>query len=331
MKGKKLLLSQLVWHAHLGGVLRLLGGKRLIVFNYHRIRPDSTLFSTPFDDEVYGPSILRLQQHLTWLRDNTDMVTENALLSHLSSGRGFSAPSSLVTFDDGYRDNYDLVYPLLRQLGVPAIFFIPTGQITSRQLGWWDMIAYLLKRSDKAAIRFEGAEVSLTDRAAAIRLFLAKMKLEPSERTKDLLPRLSEACDVPLPDPEIQANELMTWDQIREVSNGGVAIGSHTHSHRVLATLSPAAQEEELRSSKQHLERELGRPIHSLSYPVGNYEHFTGETQAIAAKCGYALGFSYNTGVNQESQFAPFDIKRVDPRDEIEMIAAMALLPGLFA
>jgi peptidoglycan/xylan/chitin deacetylase (PgdA/CDA1 family) len=249
-----------------------------------------------------------------------DELAERDLVELVREQRPLPALGTMITFDDGYRDNYDRAYPVLKRSGVPAIFFIPTA----RQLGWWDIIAFLIKHTDRPTIES-------VPREQAISHYLRRMKLEPHAQTSNLLPQLAEACGVALPDRARQDAELMTWDQIREVAQRGIAIGSHTHSHRVLATIPVETQREELATSKSILERELGQPVRSLSYPVGNYQHFTNETQSLAAECGYAVAFSFNTGVNTGPRLTAYDVKRVGPPNDVELLAAMAAWPALFA
>jgi peptidoglycan/xylan/chitin deacetylase (PgdA/CDA1 family) len=331
MKGKRFLLAKVLYRSRLLGALRRAAGSRLIVFNYHRIRSDAADFSTPFDDDVYGPSAAQFEQHLQWLRRNTNVLSESALIDLVKNGRPPAQPSAVVTFDDGYRDNYTLAYPILKRLGVPAIFFIPTHQVMTRQLDWWDIVAYLIKKTRQPVLRCAGEAIPVANVNQAIRIFQHKIQRQSPEQTKDLLARLAQECAVPLPDPGIQDGEIMTWQQIGEMSCNGMAIGSHTHSHPVLATVSAAVQREEMTASKAILERQLGGKVRSLAYPIGNYQHFTAESQALAAQCGFELGFSFNTGVNYGGDIAPFDVKRVDPPNEIELLAAMAVLPRLFA
>jgi len=331
MKGKKLLLAGFLHRTNMLQFLRGAVRNRLMVFNYHRINGVSDKCATAFDDGVFGPTAKQFEQQMIWLKRNSDIISEKVLLTVLENGRKLSNPSTMVTFDDGYIDNYTLAYPILKKHNIPAIFFIPTEPITNRQLGWWDIIAFLIKKTRKPTIFYDNAKISLAHTAEAIKFFLNKKALEPKEKTKDLLVRLSDACDVPLPDSSIQNDELMTWDQIREVSRGGIVIGSHTHSHTVLSTIPFIEQKREISMSKTILERELGCMVNSLSYPVGNYQHFSIETQLLLLECGYKLGFSFNTGVNYDQEILPYDIKRVESEGELEMLAAMTLLPSIFA
>jgi peptidoglycan/xylan/chitin deacetylase (PgdA/CDA1 family) len=310
--------------------LRMATRRRLIVFNYHRICGDNNKIATDFDDDVFGPAAEQFEEQIVWLKNNADILDEKELLFVLEKRKKLAKPSAMITFDDGYIDNFTVAFPILKKHNIPAMFFIPTEHIMTRQLGWWDIIAYLIKKTHKSVIRYDEIDVRLSDLPAAIRFFLNKMKLEPFERTNKLLTRLSEACEVALPGRDIQNDELMTWDQIREISRAGMTIGSHTHSHTVLSTLSNMKQKNEMQKSKSILEGELGCEIHSISYPVGNYEHFSIETQLLAAESGYKIGFSFNTGINYDQEILPFDIKRVESQREIEIFTAMTLLPQVF-
>lgn len=333
MKGKKAFLAG--W-LHCSGCLRLLRGAgrgRLVVFAYHRIRPDGAAADHPFDDGVVGPTASVFAKQVAWLRRQTRVLSEDDLLQIIALGRAPDGLNTMITFDDGYRDNYTLALPILRQMGVPAMFFIPTQPIETRTLGWWDVIAYVIKRTTRPSVALEGVQVDLAGRPReeAIRTLQRLMKTRPAQTTASLAGRLAEACGVPLPSPQAQDREIMTWDHIRELAAQGFGIGSHTHTHRVLATLGAQEQEEELRRSKAVIERQIGREVRSLAYPVGGYAHFTLETQALAARCGYALGFSFNTFVNQPGPVNRFDIKRIEGPRSAELLAAASVLPEVFA
>ena len=64
-------------------------------------------------------------------------------------------PSVLITFDDGYADNFEIGFPILQELGIPAVFFIPTDLIQSPRLTWWDHIAYAIKNTQKTTLTLD--------------------------------------------------------------------------------------------------------------------------------------------------------------------------------
>ena len=303
---------------------------KLIVFNYHRIAPEAPAFTTPLDEGVFGPTSSVFEQQISWLKRNMRLLCERELIEIMDSGRYPSEPCALITFDDGYLDNYTLAYPILKRLGAPAIFFIPSYLIESRTVGWWDSIAYLVKKSRKTAIQWNGDTYPLGRRGAVIELFNQKMKLEPAAKTKDLVERLAEACGEPLPDPQLQNSQLMSWDQIREMSRD-MAIGSHGHTHTVLATLDVRAQKQELEISKSILERRISKPVTSIAYPVGGREHFTMETEKAAEQRGYRAAFSFATGTNSWNGMDRFAIGRVSAPVSMSLTVAKARIPAFFA
>ena len=330
LKAPKSALAGVLYRCGLLGIGGMGVRGKLIVFNYHRLAPDEPAFTTPLDEGVFGPPPSIFEQQIAWLKRNMRLLCERELIEIMDSGRYPSEPCALITFDDGYLDNYTLAYPILKRLGAPAIFFIPSHLIESRTIGWWDSIAYLVKKTRKTAIQWNGDTYPLGRRAAVIQIFNQKMKLEPAAKTRRLVERLAEACGEPLPDPQLQSSQLMSWDQIREMSRD-MAIGSHSHTHTVLATLDPGAQKQELEISKSILERQIARPVASIAYPVGGREHFTTETEKTAEQCGYRLAFSFATGTNSWDSMDRYAISRVSAPVSLSLTVAKARVPAFFA
>lgn len=332
MKGKKEFLARILYYSGIHNIARLNNNSRLIIFNYHRIKPNDNNFANPFDDDVFGTTVSQFEEQIKWLKQNAKILSEKELIDVLDTKRVPSGLSALITFDDGYIDNYILAYLVLKRLKVPAIFFIPTNLINTRQVGWWDIIAYLIKNTKKPYIIFEDKKFLLQDgREKAISFFNNKMKLEKAEKTANLLKNLAEACETDMPDFDKQDSQLMTWEQIREVSNNNISIGSHAHTHRVLSTLDAICQKEEMILSKAILEQQTGQNIKSIAYPVGNYQHYTQESCKIAEQVGYKLGFSYNTGINSLKTIHPFNIRRISAPEDVTMLAVQTVLSRVFA
>jgi peptidoglycan/xylan/chitin deacetylase (PgdA/CDA1 family) len=331
MKGKKRLLARAAGALGVFDHIMPFKKERLIVFNYHRIRPDTPNFSTPFDDDVFGPTVQQLRSQIEWLRKRAKILSESEGIEILESKRPPGEGCALITFDDGYRDNWARAYPILRELGAPAIFFIPTDLVEGRRLGWWDVIAYLIKETKKRWIEFEGRSLFLGERRLdAIRFFQRKMALDEHGKTRGLIQWLQGACDVALPGREEQAAELMTWEQIREMSGNGMSIGAHGHTHDTFSTLYGEGQEIEMTLPKAILEKKLCCEIKSIAYPVGGEEHFTEGTKRLAAKAGYRLGFSFCGGVNAWKETDRYNIKRIAAPVDLDVFKGTASLPSLF-
>jgi len=307
-------------------VLRRWMTPRLFVFNYHRIRDPRVPIR--FDESVYGPDRSEFARQVQWIAKHFELLSEQRLIELSDGARPPERHCAAITFDDGYRDNYELAYPILQRHGVPAIFFVPTLAISERRLGWWDVIAWMIRQTRRPRFTVAGRAFD-TERMPVDEVIgrVLAMRKAPELRNPDAFEsELARATGTEPPDHRSQDAELMTWDQIRELASGRMAIGSHTHSHQVLSQLDLEEQRRELTESKQLLEREMGRPVLSLSYPVGLYQHFHRETKDIARRCGYRLAFSFLTGCEAAGVADAYDIRRVGAaRTLLEMDVATAL------
>lgn len=113
----------------------------------------------------------------------------------------------------------------------------------------------------------------------------------------------------PLHVPELTAEvrsspgELATmrWDQLREVADAGIEVGSHTATHPHLPELAQAELERELVESRERIEDELRRPCRFLAYPYGEEDH---RVRAAALTAGYVAAFAMNSGLTRADLFA---------------------------
>src|SRR5205823_4216437 len=112
---------------------------------YHRI--EGALHSR-FDDGVIDarPEVFDRQMALVKRHLNVVGIDE---LCEFAGGGALPTNPVCVTFDDGYRDNYEQALPILKRQGIKAIFFVAVNPIVERRLFWWDRVAYLIKSSAK--------------------------------------------------------------------------------------------------------------------------------------------------------------------------------------
>jgi len=310
---------------------RLDGLRRaLVVVNYHRLY--HTALDTPFDEGVFGDvSLEYFRRQLQWLRQNTQVLSEDDVLRGLADPKVLPRRGVLITFDDGYRDNFQLAYPALRDHGLLALFFVPTGPLLERRLGWWDQAAFLVKKAKSRSLRLEGATYPLDtqdQRRKLITMLHERFKTAPEAQTRGLLDDLAQGLDSEFPAAELQDAELMTFAQLGEMSRAGMAVGAHTHSHRVLATLPADDQRRELAQGKAVLEERLGKPVRSLAYPVGRKDSFGEVTKGLAREAGYLMAFSFYSGFNRPGRMDPMDLRRSFKRKPFEAFTASILYPG---
>jgi peptidoglycan/xylan/chitin deacetylase (PgdA/CDA1 family) len=219
----------------------------------------------------------------------------------------------LITFDDGYRDNFEIAYPILRSHGVQGVFFLATSMVGSSTVPWWDKIAWLLKTAERRRFTLQfPTRLSVNiernglhnSSQSVLRAYKLPGNLDPERCMRELAEAAgSEAMPA-------EERRFMSWDEAREMIQGGMAIGSHTQSHAVLSQLTPEQQLEELSGARAILKEHLGVEAEVLAYPVGHRDSFSAETQMLAQDAGYRGAFSHYGGINLRGTVSAFDIKR---------------------
>lgn len=288
----------------------------LVIFNYHRIGDPQ---ATPYDSGVFSATARALNDQVAFLKKRLRLIGLEEAVAIATGKRKLVGTLGMITFDDGYKDNYELAFPILRSHGVPGVFFLVSSYVGTAYVPWWDEIAYLAKQSTSDTIHLRyPLEVSFENvrsNPASVSEQVVALYKDPDVDGERLLDAMAEACGA-LRASQSPERLFLSWDEAREMLRGGMEIGSHTHTHRILSKLSPEEQYGEAAQSKTMLEQQLGIRVETMAYPVGLPSSFSAVTQQALARAGYRVAFSFYGGLNRAPGKAPFDMRRcaVDPR-----------------
>jgi peptidoglycan/xylan/chitin deacetylase (PgdA/CDA1 family) len=297
----------------IGLIERLARRPGLLVLTYHRIVDRS---ASPYYEAVASATPEGLRAELEALAATHRLITIGELAGLADGGFRLDRPTALVTFDDGYRDNYEVALPILKSLGIPATFFLPSGFLQEPRLPWWDHIAYVVAKAEVPVLRLGWPEPLEIDRsrttgpeaiARLVRTYLDHHVVDDS-RFRD---GLEEAAGVAVDEDRLGPELFMSWDMARSMAASGMSIGSHSVTHRELARLPEAEQRFELSESKRRLEGELGVEVDALAYPYGWPGSHDGTTIRLAGESGYRLAFSSVEGVNRPGSTDALAIRRL--------------------
>jgi peptidoglycan/xylan/chitin deacetylase (PgdA/CDA1 family) len=285
----------------------------LLVLTYHRIGDLSRSLSYA---PVASATVDALDEELRALRRTHRVVSLDECLALAERDFHTSEPLALATFDDGYRDNFDLAFPVLKSAGVPATFFLPTGFFEQPRLPWWDHVSYMINTTTVPTLRLEiperlEIELKRVSRPEAIARVVRAYLDHPQADEAAFLAALRDRSEVTVDDAALGRALFMTWNQARELLAAGMSIGSHAHSHRALGHLSEEEQFDELTRSRAILERELGRAVFALAYPYGWPGTYDDATLRAARSAGYRLAFSSIEGVNRPGATDRFAVRRL--------------------
>jgi peptidoglycan/xylan/chitin deacetylase (PgdA/CDA1 family) len=313
----------------------------LVVLTYHRIAESG-------NDRYYDPVISAAPQsfraQVGWLHDRMPVLTLRELDDRIQAGATWTKPAALVTFDDGYRDNFDVALPILRELDIPATFFIPTRFLESPKLPWWDHVAYVIKQTSRHRLEIKLSpngqsrplliELDRDSRDAAIATIIRAILDNSITDLTWFLEELTAQTEIAIDSESLGRALFMSWEQVRHLADTGdcFAIGSHAHSHQDLAKLDTESQQRELVLSKEILEKRLEREVLALAYPFGWCGSYTQATKILAQEAGYRVAFSSRAGLNQPSTLDPLEISRlsIGSGDSLALLRARTALFSAF-
>lgn len=301
----------------------------VLILNYHRVGDGS---ASAHDRALWSASCTAFDTQLSLLKTQSDVIALDEIESALEQ------PGSrhvAITFDDGYLDNYELAYPLLRQHGLPAAFFIATGFIDRPCLPWWDEIAMLVRTTDARQLElcdWLPGRLSLEDgnHDAVIRRLLTTYKSLQGEDAAGFLATLREQAGCNGAAGPV-AGHWMDWDMIRDMAAHGMTIGGHTMHHPVLSRLPLEQQREEISGCAARLREELDQPMEYFAYPVGGRDAFDEHTRRCLDEAGVRLAFSYYGGIaTRESSHHDMPRVAIEAGMESSLFHAMVALPQVF-
>jgi peptidoglycan/xylan/chitin deacetylase (PgdA/CDA1 family) len=320
--------------AYLRSALR--GDLRILA--YHRVLETEAGAGFDFDPALVSASAVQFRAQMTLVKRRFHPVRLVDLLIAKDGGRPLPSNALVVTFDDGYDDNYRIAFPILRELGVPATFFVSTGHIDTGLPYAYDWLVYMVNRT--TATRLTIPELALDielPRDRASRLALATQLLDRIKSLGDaqqsaVIARLEREWSLPrsVGHPDCRP---MTWDQLREMQAAGMEIGAHGVHHRMLAKLPRAEMVDEINASKAMLDRHLGTSVATMSYPVGGNDAFDHEVIAAARTAGFRLACSYMTGTSRLDPEHAFRLRRLPVESDMDLrwFAAMTAWPEMFS
>ena len=264
---------------------------KILVLTYHR-----------FSEQPKGgfTHATALAEQLEYLNAHYTIVPLSAIGRHLLDGEPLPNAPAAITIDDGYRDAYDVAFPILRRHRAPATLFAATDFIDRKGWLWTDKLRYVEARRNPSS--------SLNARRAN-----AELKRLPNEEKDRRIAAIAQDAGVTLPALPPADCGAITWEQAREMAAAGIEIGSHTVTHPILTQLDPAQLEYELRQSRSRLEHVLDREVALFCYPNGDYN---ARVRGAVERAGYRIAVTTEGGLNDRSS-DPLVLRRIHTERDI--------------
>lgn len=240
--------------------------------------------------------------------------------------RGDVPPNAVaITFDDGYRDNFENAFPILRRHGLPATVFLTSATVGSKELLWHDRLLDAFRETRVASLHVDGETLPMltpAQRRTAVYACLRTLRrLDPRRRDEEVA-GLAAALEVAEPDEHRWSK--LTWEEVREMAGGGISFGAHTVNHPILTRIPHDEAVREILDSRDAIARGLGRPVNLFAYPNGGRADFDEEVKRAVRDAGFRCAVTAIPGSN-DAATDPFELRRDTMWDPVPHMAVMRL------
>jgi peptidoglycan/xylan/chitin deacetylase (PgdA/CDA1 family) len=289
--------------------------RRFQILGYHKVSPEAHPFFEPVPPQLF-------EQQMLCLKSCYRVMNLQELIARSVRGE-VPERAVVITFDDGYRDNYDFAFPILKKYRFPATIFVATGAIGTGSLIWHDRVFDAFRFATVSRARSKDAavpELILDSSEAKMRSLdstLARAKTLYGEQRRIFIEDIE--CKLRPNLPADRHQQMLSWDHIREMHDAGIEFGSHTVSHTILSRLPKSEMIKEIRDSKEELSGRLGAPVSSFAYPNGKVGDYSEEVKTVLRESGFSCAVTCCSGFNHVSSDL-FELRRGLPwQKEIEL------------
>lgn len=268
------------------------------VLAYHRVTDENDCYFSPIRVEHFD-------KQMEFLREKFEVISAEESVERLSKN---DVPPNcvVVTFDDGYRDNFSYAFPILKKYDIPATIYLATGCIQEMDVLWHDQICSAFKQTSETTLNLEDFNDETYDftnpeeRISALYRVLWSLREIPNEKrilwTKIIQERLGLKRAVRESSGE---RVMLNVEELRTLRDGGIALGAHTVSHPILSQTSLVHARQEICRSKSDIESQLQVQVKTFAYPSGRRGDFNEEVKELVKEEGFAGAFSMIYGANE--------------------------------
>ena len=296
---------------------RKLTNSQVAILIYHRIYHGQ-------DNESTGTlSPKTFESQIQYFCRNYEILSLENLVQYIQQRKNLPKKAVVITFDDGYKDNYLYAYPVLKKYHIPATIFLTTGHIGTGKLFWWDKVNYVIQHT--AVSQLDLAELgSYSLQSELVKFHVSfiiteRLKELPDEEKNFLIEKLLSTSGVNIP-ADLGKEFMLSWDEVKEMNNDGIAFGAHSVNHPILTRLPLEHAKREIIQSKKDIEEKLGRPVTAFSYPNGE---FNPELVKFIKESGFTCAVSVLPGKLITCEDDPYKLSRITPIKDLNKFKAM--------
>ena len=278
------------------------------IYMFHMVRPKGDLLA-PIEELRVSPDFF--EAFLKEQKKNLEFISIGDVPSRMASYKKGDKPFGVVTFDDGYEDNYTYAYPILKKLNIPFVIYVSAGLVNDHTPIWNYplIIERIIKMNSELNINGHRYICATEEQKSEVFRQLKGLlfSLPYAHLQEDFKHLFAEYLS-----DDVFPRNTLTWEQIAELSKDPLCtIGSHTMTHCRLTITDIASLQYELGESKNLLEQHIGKLVTHLSYPYGWKSDVSAEAISFARKVGYKTAIRSFGGPVREKDDDFYQLKRI--------------------
>jgi len=269
-----------------GYLRRKITKSQVAIFLYHQVSPEKLYWS---DSQPVSPQ--NFEGQIESLGKSCEFLSLDKLAEYIQNVKTLPEKAAIITLDDGYMNNYLYAYPILKKHHIPATIFLATDYINNGKLFWFDQVKYIIHHTTTSELNlgdFGSYPLSTSsDRLHLSHNIVQILKTLPDKKKNLVIEKLLSVSNVDIP-PDLGRSLTLSWSEVREMGNNGIAFGAHTVSHPILTMLPPEQAKWEIIQSKKDIEKHLQQRVTAFAYPNGLLKDFNSHIANLVKESGFA-------------------------------------------
>lgn len=270
-----------------------------VIIIYHRFVDG--VKDTIDPDPALEHNIKDFKKEIRFLKRCFDVVSLDVVVNTLKSEKRFKRPTVAITVDDGRRDNFDILFSILKEEKIPAIIYLTAGLIGTNKKIWVDHLADLFLHTKQKFFQAGGL--------LGVKSYVFDSINARRSAYKDILDQLKD-MDIKIRDAALQFIEnqlgeikdngpvMLSWEQVCMMHQNNISFGAHTCTHPILTKMPLEEAKKEILDSKRIIDHKLGAPVKHFAYPNGRPRDFNEDLRKYCKEIGFESVSTCDDGNN---------------------------------
>ncbi len=274
------------------------------ILTWHSVAREETLFTAGTQLRHHPADF---EHQIDYLAAHYNLISLHELV-HMLEQEEQPRRTVVLTFDDGYADSLRVALPILFRRRIPMTIFPVTSVIGNSDLMWQHKLAWLIASGHESRVwnTLKDAGWMIPADPEPLATFVRR---NYRATLLDVLESVLRDAGTNGPELAAQYRPYLEDEEIAAADPNFVSFGNHTHTHPVLASLTPRQQLGEIMAAQRKLLELTGRTPWAMAYPFGLRPHYNAESKRLARDTGHRAALDMRRRMNV-GRVDPFELSR---------------------